>query len=298
VQLEEKLRNRLRATPLWPLLRFGKRCVLSGLEWVRRHNPFSLLIRPRRNSGSFLTAQVRDIELPLREDSVGGWAAYGLFDGPTRNLDSLSCHASVLSAGKTPHELHEHAEEEILVMLSGQAELVIAGATPQEPERRESIAPWSLVYYPSGQRHTIHNPGPGSATYLMLKWKSDKTNGEGGLATSLIQSPHERTPYSHPGSNGFATAVLLDGSTKYLSKLHCHMTTLEPGGGYPPHADAYDVAIVPLRGRIETLGRELGPHGAVFYAADSTHGMRSTGDVPAIYLVFELHGRYSAQRGS
>jgi len=176
-------------------------------------------------------------------------------------------------------------------MLSGRAELVIADTGPGEIERRESIVPWSLVYYPRWQRHTIHNPGPGSATYLMLKWKCDETNSDNGLGTSIIRSPQERVPCSHPGNNGFATAPLLDAGTEYLRKLHCHITTLEPGCGYPPHADSYDVAIVHLRGRVETLGRCLGPHGAVLYAAGSAHGMRSVCAVPAVYLVVEFHGR-------
>ena len=67
------------------------------------------------------------------------------------------------------------------------------------------------------------------------------------------------------------------------------MSNLQPGAGYPPHADDYDVAILVLGGKVETLDRVVEPLGVVFYAAGEMHGMKNVGDVPARYLVFEFH---------
>jgi hypothetical protein len=69
------------------------------------------------------------------------------------------------------------------------------------------------------------------------------------------------------------------------------VTTLQPGAGYEPHVDAYDVGIVVLDGTIETLGERVEPHGVVYYAGGEPHGMHNPGDVPAVYLVFEFQGR-------
>jgi len=297
-RLKNKIRNRLRKTPIWPLLRFGKRTVLSGLNWIKRNERIIYLRNYLRiNTGQFLKSQTRTLQFPLQQDSVGGWKAYGIFDGPTRNLDKLSCHVSVLSARKTPHQPHKHTEEEILIMLSGKAELVTGEAKQGDTEKRHSIRPGSFVYYPAGHRHTIHNPGPKSATYLMFKWLSEHNNNNDTLDMQIVQLPQMQKPYPHQDKNGYATARLIDAGTKYLHKLHCHITTLEPGSGYPPHADTYDVAIVVLGGRIKTLGEEIGANGVVFYAAGEAHGLKNVGSLPAVYLVFEFHGRYSSLRG-
>ena len=297
-KLKNKIKKRLRKTAIWPLLRFVKRTFLSGQRWIKKSKRILYLSNHFRiSAGQFLPSQIRTLRLPLQEDNVSGWKPYGIFDGSTRNINGLSCHVSVLSSGKIPHEPHKHAEEEILIMLSGEAELITVESKQGDIEKRQSILPGSFVYYPAWHRHTIHNPGPKSATYLMFKWVSEQINSNETLDMSIVQLPQKQKPYSHPGKNGFAPVPLLDASTEYLRKLHCHITTLEPGSGYPPHADAYDVVIVVLSGRIKTLGKKIGANGVIFYATGKAHGMKNVGTSPAVYLVFEFHGCYSVLRG-
>ncbi len=83
--------------------------------------------------------------------------------------------------------------------------------------------------------------------------------------------------------------VLFELATGYLNKLHAHVTDLKPGAGYPAHADEHDVAIVVFSGRVETLGKIVGPGGSMYYAAHEPHGMNNAGNHPARYLVFEFH---------
>jgi hypothetical protein len=82
---------------------------------------------------------------------------------------------------------------------------------------------------------------------------------------------------------------LFEGPTAYLGKLHAHVTTLQPGAGYAPHVDAYDVAILTLAGTVETLGERVGPQSVIYYGAGELHGMRNVGPEVARYLVFEFH---------
>jgi hypothetical protein len=77
--------------------------------------------------------------------------------------------------------------------------------------------------------------------------------------------------------------------TRYLAKLECHLTTLEPGAGYEPHRDAHDVAILLLRGAVETLDQRPRAPALVVSPAGEPHGMRNVGSEPAVYLVLELH---------
>ena len=96
--------------------------------------------------------------------------------------------------------------------------------------------------------------------------------------------------FAPPRETPFTTRLLFEGPTAYLGKLHAHVTGLQPGAGYPAHADEYDVAIIVFSGTVETLGKTVGPGGSIYYAAGQPHGMRNVGNDPAKYLVFEFHG--------
>jgi quercetin dioxygenase-like cupin family protein len=73
--------------------------------------------------------------------------------------------------------------------------------------------------------------------------------------------------------------------------LNVHLSVLEPGAGYAPHRDPYEVAILVLSGRVETLDCEVGPRSVVFYPAGELHGMRNPGHDKAVYLVVEFHAK-------
>jgi quercetin dioxygenase-like cupin family protein len=179
----------------------------------------------------------------------------------------------VLQSGHSPHPPHTHTEEEILLLLSGEVELELAeGETAR-------LQPEEFVYYPVGFAHTLKTTSPEPAMYVMFKWR--------GSSTPSSSEAH----LSHGRFNAAGAGVKFEGPTKYLRKLHSHVTVLEPGGGYAPHADAYDVAIVVLEGEVETIGGQAGPYDVIFYRAGEEHGMQNIGSRATRYVVFEFHGR-------
>jgi mannose-6-phosphate isomerase-like protein (cupin superfamily) len=234
-----------------------------------------------------LSSCIRTLDLPLGERRGGGWQPHPLFKGSTRILDRMSCHAAVLSGGHMPHQPHIHGEEELLIVLDGEPELIIADEPSEKGARVERVAPGAFSYYPAGQHHTIRNPGSTPVTYLMFKWHVDgaRKNKE-ALDTNLF-----RYDVGDPeNATGFVTNRIFQQPTSLLRRLHCHTSWLAPGAGYEPHVDAYDVAILLLEGRVETLGQEVGPMSVIYYSAGEKHGIRNIGDKPARYLVFEFHG--------
>jgi quercetin dioxygenase-like cupin family protein len=239
-----------------------------------------------------LTPVLQTIRLPAEEDLVTKWCAYPLFAAATPVCEQMACHFSVLSASHCPHPPHQHAEEELLIILDGEAEIVIADGPSFDGARAEVLCAGSFVYYPARQRyHTIRNPGTAPITYLMFKWRgADRRTGQ-------PRSPafyHSET-FPLPGAQGFVTQLIFEHPTAYLDKLHGHLTDLKTGAGYAPHTDAYDVAIVVLSGRIETIDRIAEPFDVIYYPADTPHGMRNAGTSPARYLVFEFHGSRTEQ---
>jgi quercetin dioxygenase-like cupin family protein len=249
-------------------------------------------VPPIQEGASMLTSCIRSLDLPLAEDAATRWGYYPLFQGATPNLGEMESHVSVLSAGHMPHPPHAHDEEELLIILDGEADLLLADGPSAEGARAERVAPGSFAYYPAGQHHTLRNPGPSPVSYLMFKWRAGNAQAQQGATPTL--RPLGATVFRYGdcfdarASAGFAARTIFEQPTSWLGRLHCHATRLEPGASYAPHADAHDIAIYTLSGRLETLGQEVGPHSVIYYAGGEVHGMRNIGDEPARYIVFEF----------
>ena len=232
---------------------------------------------------------IRKLDLPLAEEPGKQWRPHPLFRGSTPALEFMQCHAAVLSPGHSPHPPHSHEDEELLIVLEGEAELLIADEPAYEGARTVRAKAGDFAFYPSHQHHTIRNNAKSPVSYLMFRWRrvSPATPPEQRLQTTVYQAPP--MPEASTGG-GFAAHRVLDKPTRWLRKLHCHTTRLEPGAGYAPHVDPYDVAILIQSGQVRTLRREAGPGSLIYYPAGEMHGMRNIGDEPAQYVVFEFHG--------
>ena len=232
-----------------------------------------------------ITCTAKRVNLPLPENKTGGWAPYHLFKGPTPSLAFMSCHVSVLSPGCCPHPPHSHIEEELLIVLDGEADIEIAASPDDASPRVEMLAPGQFSYYPAWQHHTIRNRSTRPVTYMMFKWTGNMPARSGGQSAGIFDY---RGQLAAEDVRPFALRTLLDSPTGWLNRLHCHVTRLKPGAGYAPHIDNYDVAIVMLAGKVETIGQILAPCDVVFYGAGELHGMRNISNETAIYLVFEF----------
>ena len=221
-----------------------------------------------------ITTQVYHLALPLADDPERRWKPYPMFNGATPIVEEMSCHASVLSPGHSPHPPHAHEEEELLIALQGEADLIISDSPSTDYARTERLSPGSFIYYPAGQHHTIRNSGTSPITYLMFKWRGDVFTGGTPAGTHVFHFGNVPTE----NSKSFQAYPIVEQSTAYLGKLHGHLTTMQPGAGYAPHVDAYDVAIVVLSGQVETLDQIVKPHGVIYYSAGQPHGLRNIGE--------------------
>jgi quercetin dioxygenase-like cupin family protein len=251
--------------------------------------PNRLVPPPPPTAGETLMVEtaIHTFELPLAEGALAKpWQPFPAFRGSTRTCADMSCHSSVLAGGHSPHPPHSHVEEEILIPLHGEVELTLPAGADDPSPRVERVHPGTFAYYPAWQYHTIRNPGTSPVAYLMFKWRAPLTGAPAALGLGL----HRFAGLVPAGeSPPFWTSRLFEGSTGCLGKLHCHLSVVQPGGGYEPHRDAYDVAIVTLEGTVETLGQRVEPMSVIYYGAGELHGMRNVGDAPARYLVFEFH---------
>jgi quercetin dioxygenase-like cupin family protein len=89
-------------------------------------------------------------------------------DRPTSTLANYECHVTTLSAGEAPHAAHHHPDEEIVLVKEGQLDVTIKGQT-------QRVGPGSIVLITSGDEHSWKNVGDTSATYYVMRLKTEAT---------------------------------------------------------------------------------------------------------------------------
>lgn len=285
--------------------------VAWPFEFVDRPWPPCLLVRGNVRSGVNritlppllpgadetvrLEGGVHEVSFPRDEAGTGGWRSVPAFRGVTASLADLSCHASEIEPGFYPHLPHQHPEEEILLVLSGELELFLPDLGDRPVDTRRRLQPGELAYFPAGFWHTLTAVGSGRARYLMVKWFSNPAGDGPPLSHGVFRasSSSDAGPV-HPG--GFRYGALFEGPTSWLARLQCHVTVLEPSAGYPPHVDDHDIIMVVLEGAVETRGRRVESPGVIFHPGGEPHGMKNPGSVAARYVVIELDGGMMASR--
>lgn len=247
------------------------------------------LSEPVANEGFVrLSCGVFQIQTPLAPEAVHPWRSVPIFRGATAGVRSWSCHAALLQPQHSPHPPHRHDEEELLMVLDGQVDLELPESGWPANDRRLRLTRGQFVFYPPHFPHTLRAAGDRPASYLMLKWHDGAFSRDSRLAFGRFDAaaPGPLGEARHPWG---VRQKIFAGVTPNLGELKCHVSTVPPGAGYEPHADAYDVAIVTLDGEVETLGQRVPPDSVIFYPAGELHGMRNVDGAPARYVVFEFH---------
>ncbi|TMG86474.1 MAG: cupin domain-containing protein [Betaproteobacteria bacterium] len=251
--------------------------------------PSALVTSPARQ----LSSRVYPLRIPLPPDEEKGWKPYPIFRGSTATVRAMACHASVLTHNQSPHPPHRHDEEEILLVLSGEADIIVPDLGSPERDGRLRLSRGQFAYYPANFAHTLRTVSAEPANYLMFKWQSGPSAGP-PLGFGRFDALGRIDALTR--EKGFRVQPLFEGPTAWLRKLHCHASTLLPGAGYSPHVDAHDVAIIVLEGEVETLEERVKPYSVIFFPAGESHGMSNPGQSTARYLVFEFHGDGSPAR--
>ena len=115
--------------------------------------------RGKSNGGSFI---VDWDELPFKKTDVGGRRDF--FNRPTANCSKFEMHVTTLNEGLPSHAPHEHAEEEIILLMKGNATMNVAG-------KDYPMAPGDFVFAASHDFHGIRNSGTGQCEYFAFQWK-------------------------------------------------------------------------------------------------------------------------------
>jgi quercetin dioxygenase-like cupin family protein len=223
--------------------------------------------------------------------SVRGWQVRHLFEGSTPSMKQLSVHSVTLNPGARPHTLHDHPEEELMVILSGEIEVTREDKGDRGARTVRGVGPGSISYHPAQDRHTHRNTGRSPSTFLAFKWLGEKNAlGDRAAPFFVFDPATDVDQYRTDSSKGSTFTALLSSSTRYLSRLHCHLDTFEPGTGYPKHADPYDIFLIVLGGTVQIFGQEFKENSVIFHPEGEEHSLTNVGPTTARVLVLEFHG--------
>ena len=84
---------------------------------------------------------------------------------PTATLDELEMHVTTLLPGKTSHEPHRHANEELVIIREGTVETFANNTW-------KTVGSGSVIFNASNELHGVRNVSQAPVTYHVVNWKS------------------------------------------------------------------------------------------------------------------------------
>jgi mannose-6-phosphate isomerase-like protein (cupin superfamily) len=137
-----------------------------GLGWASREVAFARERAEEVRSQTVTLNQLSMEDFRAEGERVGRVGAY--FTGDTPGSTKFITGRFVLEPGKFPHPPHRHAEEEVMIIESGQGEIVCDGKTTR-------IGPGSAMYTTPNAEHGIVNTGTEPIVFYFIKWESKGT---------------------------------------------------------------------------------------------------------------------------
>jgi mannose-6-phosphate isomerase-like protein (cupin superfamily) len=110
------------------------------------------------------TLNLDQLKMSTYEDRGNPVGQMGLYvQGETPGCSSLVTGRFIVDPGKSPHPPHVHDDEEVLIVESGQGEIICDGKTTK-------VGPGSMMYSTPNVAHGLKNTGQEPLTFYFVKW--------------------------------------------------------------------------------------------------------------------------------
>lgn len=102
----------------------------------------------------------RFADLPAHTNA-GGTVTRPVLRGELPTGEYIEVHETALAAGKMPHAPHRHKHTELMLLRTGELELILDRKT-------EPLAPGDIAWCASDQLHGLKNTGTEPANYFVI----------------------------------------------------------------------------------------------------------------------------------
>ena len=137
--------------------------VLAVVGWISRERAFATE-ETREGLVKSGTIGLADVEMAPNRDGgklVGKVGIY--FQGDTPSSTKFVTGRYVIEPKSTPHAPHTHAEEEVMIVESGEGVIFCDG-------KKTKVGPGSSMYTAPNVAHGIDNTGDGPLVFYFIKW--------------------------------------------------------------------------------------------------------------------------------
>jgi len=165
-------RIRSATTPEFPIMRLSPKlkirvatgtALLLAIGWSAREISHAREAADQVRSGTF---SLKDVKMSDVQDGGKAVGQNGVYvSGDTPGSRNFITGRFVIAPGQSPHAPHRHPEEEVMVIESGQGEILCDGKTTP-------VGPGSVMYSTPGVLHGINNTGSEPIVFYYVKWES------------------------------------------------------------------------------------------------------------------------------
>jgi quercetin dioxygenase-like cupin family protein len=131
--------------------------------------PALAAIRAKAQPGTLPSKAFKFDELPVKASGAGNVnKTRAVLKGDLHHGFPLEVHETELPPGGSPHPPHKHVHEEMFVVLTGQVDFMVNGATTR-------LGPGSVGFAAGMDEHGLHNGSDAMCRYIVFELGDDKT---------------------------------------------------------------------------------------------------------------------------
>jgi mannose-6-phosphate isomerase-like protein (cupin superfamily) len=135
--------------------------VVLGSGWAWREQTFAADKVKLLESKTVVQSELKFMEHAYEGRPRGQVGIY--FDGQTQGTRNFVVGQYRLNANDEPHPIHNHAEEEVLIVTQGEGEIACAGKTTK-------VGPGSVMFTGPDVPHGIKNTSKEPLTFYFIKY--------------------------------------------------------------------------------------------------------------------------------
>ncbi len=234
---------------------------------------------------------IRTIPQSIEEDNKQGWRFKNLFSVSTRIMEKYQTTFIVIDKNTTLHPVHQHSEEELVFIISGSLDLISNNDELPNGQNIYQLLPGTLIYLPAYDPHTFRAAGPGQTKVVGVRWKGVPGESFEGLLRRCVFNIYSKPSVCKHDRPGFSRVPLFNDPTRYTTNLRAHHIHIETGSGYGRRTHTYDLMMILLAGRLDTMHMQISSPALLLFPAGITHWARNTDLIPASLLTLEFSKR-------
>jgi len=211
-------------------------------------------------------------------------------EGSTPAFSHLKVHATTASAPLSLTEVelhpgHAHADEELIIVKSGELTVTISGKT-------EILEAGSIALISPNDEHSFANQGDRPVAYYVMRYQASRPSATRSAEAKQSFIKHWDGLAFKPNDKGGRRNVF-DTATAQSERFEMHVTTLNEGlMSHPPHTHKAAEILLLIEGQAEeSINGKWLPAGVgdiIFLQSEVPHAIRNTGKGACTYFAFQF----------